>query len=145
MAEQPKGMFATSLISEKVIAELPAPYKIRALEREDYHKGVLQCLEVLTQIGDVTEKQFNDRYDLINNEAKGTYFFLVIDDGERIVATGALIVEKKLCVHVSTPLLELDTNLSQHPQPRNHRSYRGGLSPQRPTREEARAKYDSSS
>ena len=47
-------------------------------------------------VGDITEQEFNERYDFYNGQGKGGYYLLVIEDGGRIVGTGALIVERKL-------------------------------------------------
>lgn len=38
----------------------------------------------------------------MDTQGKGGYFLLVIDDGNRIVGTGALIVERKLYVSLRT-------------------------------------------
>ncbi|RDL39428.1 Uncharacterized protein BP5553_03768 [Venustampulla echinocandica] len=92
-ASQP--LFSPDLISPAVSSSLPSPYKVRPLERGDYGKGFLDCLRVLTHIGDISEKQFIERYEFMATQGKGTYYFVVIDDGTRIVGTGALIVEKK--------------------------------------------------
>jgi glucosamine-phosphate N-acetyltransferase len=93
-----KGLFEPSLISPAIKATFDAPLTIRPLERGDYAKGFLDCLRVLTWIGDVSEERFNERYDWMNTHAKGGYYILVIDDGTRILGTGALIVERKLYV-----------------------------------------------
>jgi len=66
---------------------------------------MLDVLRVLTTVGDVTEASFGARLEYmrsvnaIGTEApakKGTYFVLVItDDKEKVVGTGAVIVERK--------------------------------------------------
>jgi glucosamine-phosphate N-acetyltransferase len=90
-------LFDPSLISETVTSTLQSPFKIRPLERSDYAKGFLECLRVLTHIGDISEARFNERYDWMVNEAKGGYYVLVIeDDKQTIVGTGVLVVERKL-------------------------------------------------
>ena len=91
----PKGLFSNTLISPEVISSLPDAYTVRSLEREDFAKGYLDCLRVLTHVGDLTVEQFNERYDEMNT-GKGTYYLLVIEHENRIVGTGSLIVEKKL-------------------------------------------------
>lgn len=91
------GLFSSDLISPTIAASLPETYTIRALQKDDYAKGFLDCLRVLTTVGDITEEQFNERYDFMNTQGKGAYYLLVIEDGKRVVGTGALIVEKKLC------------------------------------------------
>ncbi|KAI1383978.1 acyl-CoA N-acyltransferase [Hypoxylon trugodes] len=88
------ALFSASLISPDVSNSFPDGFVIRPLERGDYSKGFLDCMKVLTYIGDVTEAEFLERYDEMV-EAKGTYYFLVIEHQGRIVGTGALVVEKK--------------------------------------------------
>jgi glucosamine-phosphate N-acetyltransferase len=90
------GLFSLDLISPTIAASLPESYTIRPLQKDDYARGFLDCLRVLTTVGDISEAQFNDRYDFMNTQGKGAYYLLVIEDGNRIVGTGALIVEKKL-------------------------------------------------
>lgn len=92
-----QALFSASLISPDVAGSLPDGFTIRSLERSDYTKGFFECLQVLTWIGDVSEADFIERYDEMA-EAKGTYYFAVIEYDGRIVGTGALVVEKKLCV-----------------------------------------------
>ncbi|OTB00692.1 hypothetical protein M426DRAFT_324053 [Hypoxylon sp. CI-4A] len=89
-----QALFSTSLISPEVTRSLPENFTIRSLEKGDYGKGFLDCMKVLTWIGDVTETEFNERYDEMV-EAKGTYYFTVFEYEGRIVGTGALVVEKK--------------------------------------------------
>jgi glucosamine-phosphate N-acetyltransferase len=97
------GLFSSDLISPTIAASLPETYTIRALQKDDYAKGFLDCLRVLTTVGDITEAQFNERYDFMNTQGQGAYYLLVIEDRKRIVGTGALIVEKKLCVLQFSP------------------------------------------
>jgi len=91
----PEGLFTSELVSPTIAAQLPESYTIRALQKSDYARGFLDCLRVLTTVGDITEEQWSDRYDWMNTQGKGGYYLLVIDDGKRIVGTGALIVERK--------------------------------------------------
>ena len=96
------GLFGPELVSPTIAAQLPETYTIRALQKSDYARGFLDCLRVLTTVGDITEAQWDERYEWMANEGKGGYYLLVIDDGHRIVGTGALIVERKLYVPSST-------------------------------------------
>jgi glucosamine-phosphate N-acetyltransferase len=89
-------LFPASLISQDVISALPEGYTIRPLEKTDYAKGFLTCLQDLTWTGDQTEQEFNERYDDMDTQGKGPYYYLVIEHEGRIVGTGAVIVEKKL-------------------------------------------------
>ncbi|KAI1375494.1 acyl-CoA N-acyltransferase [Hypoxylon crocopeplum] len=87
-------LFSPSLFSPEVYQSLPDGFTIRSLERTDYSKGFFDCLRVLTWVGDASEADFIERYDEMV-EAKGTYYFAVIEYDGRIVGTGALVVEKK--------------------------------------------------
>lgn len=89
------GLFGDDLISPSVAAALPEGYKIRALRQSDYAIGFLDCLRVLTTVGEITEEQFAERFQWISRQ-DGSYYVLVIEDGGRIVGTGALIAERKL-------------------------------------------------
>lgn len=89
------GLFGEELISPDVAAALPQGYTIRALRQSDYHAGFLDCLRVLTTVGDITEDQFTERFEWIKKQ-DGGYYILCIEDGGKVVGTGALIVERKL-------------------------------------------------
>jgi glucosamine-phosphate N-acetyltransferase len=97
MAEQ--GLFSDELLSPEVQAALPQGYKLRALRRSDFDAGYLDCLRVLTTVGDITKEQFEDRYDWMARQ-DNSYYVLVIEDTNssppRIVGTGALLRERKL-------------------------------------------------
>jgi hypothetical protein len=90
------GLFGDELILPGIAASLPPTYTIRALRKSDYAIGFLDCLRVLTTVGDITEEEWDGRYDWMSTQGKGGYYLLVIEDGGRIVGTGALIVERKL-------------------------------------------------
>lgn len=89
-------LFASDLISPAIAASLPQTYSIRALRKSDYARGFLDCLRVLTTVGDISEEDWNERYDWMCSQGRGSYYLLVIEDQGRIVGTGALIVERKL-------------------------------------------------
>ncbi|CCF33401.1 acetyltransferase [Colletotrichum higginsianum] len=93
MAE--KGLFADDLVSPTVASALPEGYIVRALRQSDYNTGFLDCLRVLTTVGDISEPQFAERYDWLSKS--DGYYILVIEDTSRktVVGTGALIVERK--------------------------------------------------
>lgn len=90
------ALFSPDLVSPSVAASLPESYSIRPVRKSDYARGFLDCLRVLTTVGDITEEQWNERYDWIASQGKGSYYLLAIDNGSRIVGCGALIVERKL-------------------------------------------------
>lgn len=93
-------LFADNLLSPEVQAALPQGYRLRALRRSDYTTGFIDCLRVLTTVGDVSEEGFGAQFDAMLKQ--GGYYIIVIEDPSRpdtpVVATGALIVERKLYV-----------------------------------------------
>jgi glucosamine-phosphate N-acetyltransferase len=92
----PEALFSASLISPEIASSFPEGFTVRPLERTDFSKGYLDCLRVLTWVGDLTEADFHERYDEMAIQGKGIYHLLVIEYENRIVGTGSLIVEKKL-------------------------------------------------
>ncbi|KAK4443724.1 acyl-CoA N-acyltransferase [Podospora aff. communis PSN243] len=96
MAEQ--GLFSADLLSPEVQAALPEGYRLRALRRTDYDTGFLDCLRVLTTVGEISKEQFEEQYAWMSRQ-DGGYFILVVEDTNtspaRVVGTGALIVERK--------------------------------------------------
>ena len=91
-----ESLFSTSMISPDVAASFPESYTIRPLERGDYAKGFLDCLRVLSHVGDVDEARFQERFEWIRTQGKGVHYHVVIEHENRIVGTGAVIVERKL-------------------------------------------------
>ncbi|KAI0107907.1 acetyltransferase [Hypoxylon sp. NC0597] len=93
MAEQ--GLFSSDLISPAVSAALPEGYVARSLRLSDYDAGFLDCLRVLTTVGEISKEQFAERYQWMSSQ--DTYYVLVIEDTTKgkIVGTGALLVERK--------------------------------------------------
>lgn len=105
-----EGLFGDDLVSQEVTAQLPEGYRVRSLRSTDYATGFLDCLRVLTTVGDITEAAFVERYNFFAQQ-KGTYFVLVIEDAAgKVVGTGALVVERKLCVP-GPPLPSFDSPL----------------------------------
>lgn len=95
MATSPP-MFPASHISTEIAASLPDSFTIRPLQKTDFARGFLECLRDLTWMGDLTEQEFNERYDEMDTNGKGPYYYLVIEHEDRIVGTGAVVAEKKL-------------------------------------------------
>ncbi|KAL8680021.1 MAG: hypothetical protein Q9186_003739 [Xanthomendoza sp. 1 TL-2023] len=92
----PSGpLFPPTLISSEVSSSLPPSYTIRPLQRSDYKDGILEVLRVLTTVGDIDQKAWEERYDWLARRGD-EYYILVICDGEKkIVGTGAVVVERK--------------------------------------------------
>lgn len=98
---QEQALFGDDLICPTVAQALPEGYRVRGMRRSDYHAGFLDCLRVLTTVGEISEEQFSQRYDWLSRQ-DGGYYILVIEDTNggksKVVGTGALIVERKLYV-----------------------------------------------
>lgn len=94
MSEQ--GLFSSDFISPTVAAALPEGYIARSLRLEDYDAGFLDCLRVLTTVGEITKEAFTERYNWILSQ--DTYYIVVIEDTntKKVVGTGNLLVERKL-------------------------------------------------
>jgi glucosamine-phosphate N-acetyltransferase len=97
MSEQ--GLFSSDLLSPEVAAALPEGYKLRPLRPTDFDTGFLDCLRVLTTVGEISKEQFEERYAWLSRQ-EGGYYIVVIEDTNagagKVVGTGALIVERKL-------------------------------------------------
>jgi len=93
-------LFSPSLISPAVVSALPEGYTIRPLQRSDYAAGFLDVLRVLTTVGEVTEAEFGKRFDEMKAGAGGYHVLVILDGQEKIVGTGALIVERKFIHHL---------------------------------------------
>ncbi|KAL6711375.1 Glucosamine-phosphate N-acetyltransferase-like protein [Coniothyrium glycines] len=88
-------LFSADLISPEVLKALPEGYSCRPLEKKDYHSGFLDVLRVLTTVGDITEEQWNNRYDWMAARNDEYYLLCITDSSNAIVGTGALLVERK--------------------------------------------------
>jgi glucosamine-phosphate N-acetyltransferase len=95
-------LFPSSLITPEIQKPLSEGYAFRPLQRNDYKNGHLDPLHDLAYIGDISEDQWTEQFDLMSKCA-GTYYVLVIVDTSgggdgKIIGTGTLMVEKKLYV-----------------------------------------------
>jgi glucosamine-phosphate N-acetyltransferase len=104
-------LFPSNLISVEIYDLLPPGYIIRPLERGDHGRGFFDCLKSLTWTGEIDERQFQERFDWMRDKSPGWFYDVVIEYEEEIVATGVLIVERKLYVLCYTfPLCVTSTN-----------------------------------
>ncbi|EGP87703.1 unnamed protein product [Zymoseptoria tritici ST99CH_1A5] len=101
-SSEPVNLFSPTLISPAVLSALPEGYSMRPLQRSDFSHGFLDVLRVLTTVGDVTQQEFEERFDQMKGTSgSGGYHILVVIDGDsKIVGTGALIVERKFIHHL---------------------------------------------
>ncbi|EMT67061.1 Glucosamine-phosphate N-acetyltransferase-like protein [Fusarium odoratissimum] len=88
-------LFSPDLIGTDVVTSFPEGYTIRPLERGDYAKGFLDCLGVLSDVGDVSQGRFEERFDWMKTQGQGVHYHVVIEHENRVVGTGAIIVERK--------------------------------------------------
>lgn len=52
---------------------------------------------MLTAVGDISEEEWNDRYDWMAARNEEYFILCITDDQGKVVAVGSLIIEKKLC------------------------------------------------
>ncbi|PNH60956.1 hypothetical protein VD0002_g6747 [Verticillium dahliae] len=62
------GLFSHHLLSPTVAASLPEGYILRALRKSDYDTGFLDCLRVLTTVGEISDDKFGERYDWLQSQ-----------------------------------------------------------------------------
>lgn len=93
------ALFSTSLIAPHVVSALPEGYTIRPLQRNDYDNTFLDVLRVLTHVGDITREEFEGRFDEMKAGKGGNHILVILDGEGKVVGTGALVVERKLCVY----------------------------------------------
>lgn len=95
-----ESLFSSDLLSPAVSEALPQGYKIRSLRRTDYNTGFLECLRVLTTVGDISQSQWEEQYDWFKQRDGGYYILVVEDDKDQVVGCGTLVVERKLYVYL---------------------------------------------
>lgn len=110
------SLFEANLLSPEVQAALPEGHTLRALRSNDYERGFLKVLEVLTEVGNHTKEEFTEQFNYLkkhNHECKRkkkktilivhTYLFVCLDytititddTKDKVVAVGTVFVERK--------------------------------------------------
>jgi glucosamine-phosphate N-acetyltransferase len=51
-------LFSTDLIPESIACTLPAGYTLRPLQSNDFDRGVLDVLAVLTTVGEISKSKY---------------------------------------------------------------------------------------
>ncbi|ORY91279.1 acyl-CoA N-acyltransferase [Syncephalastrum racemosum] len=89
-------LFNDSFISPQVQAALPKGYTLRPLRSNDYERGFLDVLRVLTEVGDHTKEKWLEQFEYLKQH-NHEYFTIAISDDtkNRIVAVGTIFVERK--------------------------------------------------
>lgn len=73
------------------------PTQIRPLAIDDYSKGHLQLLSVLTETPDRGQQAYEDQFKLLQSIAN-TYYIVALtskDDPSKVIGSGSVIVERK--------------------------------------------------
>jgi glucosamine-phosphate N-acetyltransferase len=89
-------LFSATLIPSEINTSLPAGYTMRPLEREDYSRGFLDVLRVLTSVGDISQAAWEERYDWMEARNEEYFIVCVVDAEGKIVGVGTLVLERKL-------------------------------------------------
>ncbi|KAI8992247.1 acyl-CoA N-acyltransferase [Pilobolus umbonatus] len=90
------SLFESHLLSPEVQSQLPPGYTLRALRSNDYERGFLKVLEVLTEVGGHTKQEFTDQFNYMKKH-NHEYFTITIteDSKDKVVAVGTIMVERK--------------------------------------------------
>ena len=74
----------------------------RRLQRSDYSKGFLSLLSQLTDVGDVSDQQFSERFDELSRIEETQQVWVIEDEARAaVIATATLLVELKFIHGVS--------------------------------------------
>ena len=73
---------------------LPPNYTLRPLCASDYHRGFLDVLRTLTKVGDIPYESFLSQFETM--KTSGDYYIIcILNESDKVVAVGSLIIEKK--------------------------------------------------
>ncbi|EIE91644.1 hypothetical protein G6F57_002851 [Rhizopus arrhizus] len=90
------SLFDSSLLSPEVQAALPKGHTLRALRSNDYERGFLKVLEVLTEVGNHTKEEFMEQFNYLKKHNHEYYTITITDDEkDKVVAVGTIFVERK--------------------------------------------------
>ncbi|PWN30725.1 acyl-CoA N-acyltransferase [Jaminaea rosea] len=91
-----KLAFTPNLIPAKVHSALPEDLHLRPLAQDDYSRGHLDVLRVLTSAPDVGSSAWSERFDLMASHPDHYYPIVIVSKStDRVVALGTLFVEFK--------------------------------------------------
>ena len=89
------SLFDGKLIPQFVKDNLPSGYQIRPLEVEDYDRGHIQLLTVLTKSPDPGRQSYIQRFNFIKSIPDTYYTLVIIDNNDKVVASGTVFLERK--------------------------------------------------
>jgi len=71
-------------------------FKVRPLLASDYSRGFLNLLKELTEVGDITQDQFEDQFALMKSSTGMYYCTVIVDQNkDEIVGAATLLMERK--------------------------------------------------
>ncbi|GAN02875.1 acyl-CoA N-acyltransferase [Mucor ambiguus] len=90
------SLFEDKYLSPEVQSNLHEGYKLYPLRANDFERGYLDVLSVLTEVGAHTVDTWNSQYQFMKKH-NDTYFTITITDEKtnRIAATGTILIEHK--------------------------------------------------
>ncbi|KAG2208497.1 hypothetical protein INT47_010193 [Mucor saturninus] len=89
-------LFEEKYLSNEVQSSLHDGYRLYPLRANDYERGYLDVLSVLTEVGAHTVESWNTQFQFMKKH-NDTYFTITINDErtDRIAATGTILIEHK--------------------------------------------------
>ncbi|KAG7665388.1 GNA1 [[Candida] subhashii] len=81
---------------QPVIITLPQGYTLRRLNLSDFENNYCETLQVLTTVGEISQKQFNELFQYWESLPEIYNPHVITNQQGKIVATGMLLVERKL-------------------------------------------------
>ncbi|KAL9537207.1 hypothetical protein MBANPS3_011985 [Mucor bainieri] len=89
-------LFESNLLSPEVQSQLPAGYTLRALRSNDYERGFLDVLTVLTEVGGHTKEEFTEQFNYMKKHNHEYHTITITEDAkDQVVAVGTILVERK--------------------------------------------------
>ncbi|CAO3631743.1 unnamed protein product [Mucor hiemalis] len=90
------ALFESNLLSPEVQSLLPPGYTLRALRSNDYDRGFLKVLEVLTEVGGHTKEEFAEQFNYLKKHSHEYHTITITEDAkDEVVAVGTIFVERK--------------------------------------------------
>lgn len=93
-------------------------FEFRKLQKDDYDRGLYECLANLTRVGNVSKEEFEKRFDRLDPQHSDTYKIVVgIDKAlDRVVCYGTIFFELKfveelgICGHIEDIVVHKEYN-----------------------------------
>lgn len=89
--------------SQENLVDLGDNLVLRPLKRDDFNRNYISLLSHLTEVGNVSQQDFEKRFDQMK-QASNTYFICVVEDvtKQKIVASLTLVYEQKFIRQVGS-------------------------------------------